>query len=125
MRFGLSFLLALCVIAVTFYAVWEFNLSIGEYVRKPVMGFLYSVAVMGFLWAAVYTYLRRQGALWDWRYLLVARLFTSSVFYTMWNFLFYPIGDWIVSAIWLEIIFTAALFMGFLPTPKKPESRPA
>ena len=79
-RFWLGFLLALCVISVIFYALREYDLSIGEYVRRPIMGFLYVVTAMGILWATVNTYLRRQGADWDWRYLLAARLALFSVF---------------------------------------------
>ena len=124
MRFWLGFLLALCVISVIFYAVWEYNLSIGEYVRRPTMGFLYGVVAMGFLWATVYTYLRRLGAHWDWRYLLVSRLAMFSVFCIMWNSLISPIGEGIASAIFLELLFTASLFMGFVATPKKREIHP-
>lgn len=118
-RFWLNFLLALCVIAVVFCAVWEFNLSMGEYIRRPVLGLLYSVAVVGFLWSAIYTYLRSHGALqWDWRYLLMARFVISSVFYAMWNFFIYPIGDSLMSVIGMEIVFTVALL---LPAPRKRE----
>lgn len=112
MRLRLNFLLALCVIILILYAVWEFNLSIGEYVRRPVMGLLYSVAAIGFLWAAVCAYLRRQGATqWDWRYLLIARFVTSSAFYAMWNFLIHPIGDSLVSVVWMEVVFAVAMFL--------------
>lgn len=100
--------------------MWEFNLAIGEHVRRPVMGLLYSVAVMGFLWFAVYTHLRSHGALqWDWGYLLLARFLVSFVFYAMWNFFIYPIGDSVTSVIGIEIVSTAALF---LPAPKRHEN---
>ena len=123
MKFWPSLLLALCALTVIFYAVWEFNLSLGEYVRRPVMTLLYSVVVMGFLWFAVYTYLRSHGALqWDWKHLLLARFLVSFFFYAMWNFFISPIGDLmsVMMSIGIEIFFTAALFVpAFLPAPRK------
>lgn len=122
MRSGLNLLLALCAVILILYAVWEFNLSIGEYVRRPVMGLVYSVAAIGFLWAVGFAYLRRRGAIqWDWRHLLIARFVTSSAFYAMWNFLIFPIGDSLVSVVWIEVAFTAAMF---LPAAKRQKSHP-